>query len=578
MSFFRLSVRTRRKRPLGVTMLGAFVALTTTLLYLASPLMAQSSSSSSTPGMTGGASFGSLTLWTDPKTGEVFTRPGRGRVPLIINTGASASAQRAVEQQLDEQKAKTAKLAQQLAQQQQQTAAVSKQVQEEAPAWQDYLASYKNKVSIGTQVWFGYSIFSHPGWGPQYLTQQIWPGPGNDGYNDFFLHRAYLNFFFFPTEDWTVRVTPNIYTAQGSTANQAFGGNAGIPNTNVGNLGYRVKYAYLQYNTPFKNLGINAIKTDKIIIGVQPQPITAWEEDLYGYRFVNLTTWNMSEASTYPGISIQGPITFGPENLQYIDYNVGVFDNASFHAFEGTNTKEVQGRVSIYPFGARWRFQGLGITSYYAFGYGNNTPDQAQLPTFFKGPNSEIERLAEIVHYSGENWGIAFEYDWGRNAWSPGNQFSGSGPAAVFGLTPNGNVVPPASALAQAAYANLADALLNNGRSYQQGFNFFGHYHIPQTRYTLFGWLEQWNPNTQVKNDPFDYQRVVLGIAYQWNEYLRFAIDTQNTLFYHSQYNMPVSYAKQFNWVAPPKFTGSSIPDVVTRDTHMFMLNAEFVF
>ncbi|HUY26451.1 MAG TPA: hypothetical protein VMV27_03440 [Candidatus Binataceae bacterium] len=577
MTFIGMNNRTRGKRLAGGTLLLALAALATTLFYATSPLFAQATSGSAEPALSGAAS-GSLTLWTDPKTGEVFTRPGRGRVPLILNTGGGASAQHAVEEQLQEQKAQTAKLAQQLDQQQKQTAAVTKQVQEVTPAWQDYLASYKNKVSIGTQVWFGYSLFSHTGWGPQYLTQQIWPGPGNDGYNDFFLHRGYLNFFFYPTEDWTVRVTPNIYTMQGSTANQAFGGNAGIPNTNVGNLGYRIKYAYLQYNTPFKNLGIDAIKTDKIIIGVQPQPITAWEEDLYGYRFVNLTTWNMSEASTYPGLSVQGPITFGKDNLQYIDYNIGVFDNASFHAFEGTNTKEVQGRVSIYPFGARWRFQGLGITSYYAFGYGNNTPDQAQLSTPFKGPNSEIERLAEIVHYDAENWGIAFEYDWGRNAWSPGNMFSGSGPAALYGLTPNAAFIPKSVAINQAAYANLADALLNNGRSYQRGYNFFGHYHLPQTRYTLFGWIEQWNANTQVKNNPFDFERVVLGVAYQWNEYLRFALDTQNTLFYHSQYNMPVSYAKQFNWSAPKGFTGTSIPDVVTSDTHMFMLNAEFVF
>lgn len=576
MSFARSNIGLLELRTGGMALLSGAAALMLMLICGTSPLFAQDASpaAGSMAVVSGAGGPAALTLWTDPTTGQVFTRPARGRLPLRINA-SSLAAQQAVEQQLQEQKAQTAKLARQVDQQQAQTAAVTQQVKEIRPAWQDYLASFKNKVSIGTQMWFAYSLFPHTGYGPQFLTQEVWPGPGNNMWNNFFLHRTYINLFFYPTEDWTLRITPNLFAMQGSTANQAFGRSSAISNSNVGNLGFRVKYGYVQWNTPFEKSGMDSVKNDKIIIGVQPQPLTAWEEDLYGYRFVNLTTWNMSEASTFPGITIQGPITFGPEHLQYIDYNIGVFNNASFHAFEGTNTKEAQGRVSIYPFGAQWRFQGLGITSYYAFGYGNNTPDLASIPTVFKGPNSQIERLAEIVHYSAENWGLAFEYDWGRNAWTPGNMFSGSGPAEVFGFTPVD--LPAPVTLDQTAYASLANALLNNGRSYQQGFNFFGHYHIPTTGFTLFGWLEQWNPNTQVKNDPFDFQRVVLGLAYQWNEYLRFALDTQNILYYHNQYNFPVSYAEKFNFV-PPKGLGSTIPNVITRDVHAFMLNVEYVF
>ena len=35
-------------------------------------------------------------------------------------------------------------------------------------------------------------------------------------------------------------------------------------------------------------------------------------------------------------------------------------------------------RVSVYPFGSTWRFQGLGLTGFYNYGYGNTAPDTAQ--------------------------------------------------------------------------------------------------------------------------------------------------------------------------------------------------------
>ncbi len=550
----------RRGKPfaLNLAMLSLLAAALLTRLATASAQTAPAGASTAT--VTSGAPS-TLKLWTDPSTGQVFTKPGPGRVPFVLPI-ATQQGQQALANQLQEQK--------------QQTAQLKKKVEQITPAWEDYVSSFKNKVTLGAQFWGDYALYTHTSWAPQLLTQINPPGPGNNMYNSFDITRAYINLFWNPTPDWTLRITPNIYRALGATANQAYGRTSGLGSDLTGDLSYRVKYAYLQWNTPFEKLGIDAIKEDRIVLGQQPQPITAWEEDLYGYRFVNLTTWNMSMASTFPGVTIQGPIKFGPENLQYIDYNIGAFNNASFHALEATNTKEVMGRVSVYPFGARWRFDGLGITSFYDYGYGNVTPDAAQLTTPFKGSNAMIERLAEMIHYSADTWGVAFEYDWGRNAWSPGNQFSGSGPAALFGIVPTG--MPAQYNIGQEAYANLANALLNNGRSYQQGFNLFGHYHIPDSKFTLFGWIEQWNPNTMVKNDPFDYQRFTLGVAYQYNEYLRFALDEQAVLYYHNQQNFPVSYAKTFNWQAPHGFTGNTINNVVIPDMHVTMINVEYAF
>jgi hypothetical protein len=337
----------------------------------------------------------------------------------------------------------------------------------------------------------------------------------------------------------------------------------------------RLKYGYMQYTKIFQS--IPALSDDSLIVGQQPEPLVPWEEDLYGFRYVNLVTWNMSIASTFPGITIQGPIRLGPERLQYIDYNIGVFDEGSFHALEQANTKEAMARISYYPFGARWRYDGLGITTFYDWGWGNVTPDQFNIPMALKGPNSQIQRFAEIVHYTTDTWQIAFEFDWGRNAWTPGNQFSGSGPAEVFGLTPASSV-PPEVALNQAAFSNLANAIMNNGRSYQQGYNIFGHYVLGDTRYTLFWWVNDWQPATNVKMDPFDWIRVVIGISYQWNEYVRIALDYQSIIYYHPQFNFPVSYAKTLGFTAPSGFTNTSIPTVVLPDMQTVMLNFEYAF
>ena len=48
----------------------------------------------------------------------------------------------------------------------------------------------------------------HTGFGPQFLTQETWPGPGNNSFNSFDITRAYLDFKFTPEDDVSARVTP----------------------------------------------------------------------------------------------------------------------------------------------------------------------------------------------------------------------------------------------------------------------------------------------------------------------------------------------------------------------------------
>jgi hypothetical protein len=129
-------------------------------------------------------------------------------------------------------------------------------------------------------------------------------------------------------------------------------------------------------------------------------------------------------------------------------------------------------------------------------------------------------------------------------------------------------------------------AILNNGRERYIGWDIFGHYNIPGTKLSVFGMFQWFMPNDNIAENPLDFQRFIAGIAYQYNEYLRFALDSQNVLFYHDQIGLPVSKAATFNYVPGSTLNGRRlpsigtfvIPDLVPRDTHSIFLNAEFAY
>jgi hypothetical protein len=516
-----------------------------------------------------------LKLYVDPVTGQVFTRPGRGRSLLteVPATTLDANAiERKVEQktqaQLDANKQQIQQLVQQNAVLTESNADLSRQVAEIKPAWRSYIDNFQDKFRIGTLIYADWRMYTHTGFQPQELTQIMNPGPQNNIFNSFDITRTYLNFYFFPTDGLTARVTPNMYQTVGNGTAVTVGNNAQWNSNLNGNLGVRIKYAYLQYNKIFDWLGVDALKGNTITGGQQPNPLVAWEEDLWGFRYVCLTPWNYySLSSTQVGASIQGPIKFN--ELQYIDYDMGVYNNASFHAFEETNTAQWMNRISVYPLGAKWRFDGLGLTWFFDYGYTNNAPNTDQGAPF--GPragNAHIMRSAFLAHYTAENWGVVFEYDWGHNAFTTTNAFSGSGPIETGPQTTN-------------PYFNfyqMSTAFLNAGRNPNNGYALMGHVHIPRSPFTAFGLWSLWHPNTDIQNNPLDFQRWVVGVQWQINEYLRVAIDNQNVNYYHNQHDVSFAYVDS---VVPGIFkkpgTGQVV-DAVPVDTHSIFLNLEFSY
>jgi hypothetical protein len=521
------------------------------------------------------------TLYEDPDTGQLFTRPGAGRrqvaVPAALLGGGSPAPtelDKAIEQKAQEAAQK--EVAKYQEQQGITNASLASQLQLMQPGMREFGERWLKKIRIGTTIYADYQFLTHAGWGPQTLENINPPGPGNSLYNSFDLTRGYLNLFFSPTDDFTLRVTPEIYRELEGNSNfnlssgQPAGRTSAVGSNLQGQIGMRFKFIYIDWNTPFKNLGIDAIKEDKVTFGQEEAPFVPWEEALYGFRYVNLVPWNyVSLSSTYPGLSVKGPIKFN--EVQYVDYDFGVFNNQSWTGYERTNTKQAMARVSVYPFGAKSRFEGLGLTGFYDYGYSNATPDST-LPGSSR--SNHLERLAALVHYWQEKWSIAGEFDYGHNAFTGNNLFSGSGPGDFF--------TPPAALATQSPIAAAATVLQNSSQSQQLGWDFFGRYQILDSPFTAFGMYQQWLPNTKAQFNPFDFERFIVGLEYKWNKYLRMALDSQNLLFYHSQKTVSASDVQRFGSAAYAAAFPTGIafsptqPSTVPRDTHGIFFNIEF--
>jgi TolA-binding protein len=432
------------------------------------------------------------------------------------------------------------------------------QVAGSAPKQQasDSIELASGKVKIGALAYADYAYYYNTGFGPQFLTQTNFAGAGNDSYNAFEVSRTYLNMVYSPNDFISFRITPNIYRQFAGVTNDKVGKVGAVPASADGNLTFRLKYGYAEMNA-FR--GSEAFHDDNIRFGQQMNPLVDWQEGLYGFRYVNLVPWNyLSLSSTYTGASLNGPIKVNGK--QYVDYQIGVFNDANFHVFNQSETKTGMARVSFYPFGASSKYEGLGITGFVDYGYGNTAPDTA---------TKVVERMAGLVHYTTPHNGyqLAAEYDFGRNAFSLGNLFSGAGPQDAFGL----------GTTQFAGLTDLATAILAGTHTRQKGFDVFGHADIPNTKFTLFGMYEFFQPNTNIPKDPIDFHRLVLGINYTYNKHLRFAVDSQNVLYRYSQFTYPASSLAQFSSKLA-KANPNGIAKAVPPNVQSIFLNMEFSF
>lgn len=375
----------------------------------------------------------------------------------------------------------------------------------------------KQDFKIGVTFYGDYSYYNSTGYGQQFMdtpTKQM--PPGQDGYNTFEINRAYVTFLYTPNEHVALRITPDIYRVSD------------------GSYSFRLKYGYVDFQKIF---GEGAFKNDKLTFGQTQQPLTDWEEGLSGYRYTYLTPWNfVSLSSTWVGAKLHGPIEVNGK--EYLDYDFGVFNNASFHAVESNENKQFMVRVTAYPFGTTSDRTGLGFTFFNDFGYKGANPSD---------PQTSLDRLAAIAFYQTHNKAdqIAFEYEWGHNAYGTGNLFNGAGTPT---LAPYTN------------FASNASQILS-GSTHQEGFAAFGHYRLGSSKFSLFGLWQYFKPNTDfpasaagyTSGDPIDWERFIGGISYSVTKQFDFAFGDENWHWVHPQGGVvPAGIIRPQGGINPP--------------------------
>jgi hypothetical protein len=409
----------------------------------------------------------------------------------------------------------------------------------------DSIQLANGKVRIGTLLFADYAYYAKTGFGPQFVSQINPPGPGNNSYNAFEINRAYLNVYYSPTDAVTFRLTPELYRQIGTAPATKIGKVTAVGQNADQELPFRLKYAYLDFNRPFASS--ESFKEDKLTIGMQQSPLIEWQERIYGFRYVNTVPWDfLGFSPALLGVSLHGPIKF--HGKQYLDYAVGVYNNASYKSLEQSEKKQAMARISYYPFGAKTDLDGLGFTAFYDFGYTNVTPDS--------GVNFPLYRLSTLVHFTTKKnaYSIAGEFDAGRNAYSSTNFFSGNAPLDEFGL----------GATQYADFDALTRALLNINGAKQRGYSALGHAQIPRSPLTAFATFQSLSPNTTVAKNPLDFNRIVGGISYRFSNRLRFALASQNLLFRHSQFTFPASQLRSMSpalAIANPNGIANAVPN-----------------
>lgn len=423
---------------------------------------------------------------------------------------------------------------------------------------QDSIALANGKVRLGALFYADYAYYYKTGFGPQFVTQTNFPGAGNDNFSTFDVHRTYINLFFSPSDHVTLRVTPNIYREAITGTADKVGAVSAIGASADGNLTFRLKYGYLEFGKLFEQT--DHFKNTNVRFGQQMNPLVDWEEALWDYRWLSLTPWNyLSLSSTQVGASLNGPI--GRNGRTFLDYQIGIFNDVSFHAFEYSEQKQFMARASLYPMGAKTRFQGLGLTVFFDHGYTNNTPDANAAAPVIRG--------AALAHFTTANNGalLGAEYDWGKNAFSTGNMFSGGAPQDLFGL----------GATQYAGMTRLAQAILAGTDTRQRGWNVFGRYNFPNSKFGVFAWDEYFQPNTNVPDNPLDFYHVIAGVSYRASARWRVAVSSQHVNYKHGQFTYPASSIAGFSpslAVANP----AGIPNAVPDNINVAMLNFEFSF
>ncbi len=462
-----------------------------------------------------GTAYASGAIYENPSTGEIFLKPGPGRVKVrqsVIDELLKPSVKQ-TNKQIKNLKTTEKKLEVSLKTVKSQT----------LPAWTKH-------VSLGALIYMGYGYYTQTGLteGSMQLEENP-PATGNNGYNAFNVNRAYL-IFLYHQDNWFLKITPNFLKTDNSSG------------TN-GSEYFRLKYAFLQFNHVYDANGW----TVNLKAGQFPTPMVAWEDGLLGYHVAERTPWGfLNVTSTQAGLGVSGK--YRSNGKVYLAYNAGFFDNAAFHANETVDQKSPQARLTIYPLGADSGLNGLSISGYYAWAEDNSSfGDAAIVPN--TNTNSPETRVSAVLDYKTPNANIALQYDYAINhVVEPGAGESGDSDS-YCGIESD----------VYGCYTSSTMPLITSlysGHNVEHGYDAFGYYNIPNTRFGVFGLIQRYyyeatnynaTGDSLTGGNPFDFQRSVAGVAYRLNKHVTLTADWQNYQFLNaSNYRSLASTSSQY--------------------------------
>ncbi len=441
-------------------------------------------------------------LYENPDTGEIFLKPGPGRVKVgqsVINQLLKPSTSK-TNRQIKNLKATEKKLEVSL----KKVKAVS------VPAWTKH-------VSLGALIYMGYGYYTQTGLTEGSLQlEENPPASGNNGYNAFNVNRTYL-IFLYHQDNWFLKITPNIYKSSNS-------------NTTFGNEYFRLKYAFLQFNHVYD---ANRI-TVNFKAGQFPTPMVAWEDGLLGYHVAERTPWGfLNVTSTQAGLGVSGKLR--SNGRIYLAYNAGFFNSAAFHANEDVDQKSPQARLTFYPLGTDSGLNGISISGYYAWAEGSSN---------FEGNNGypgniPETRVSGVLDYKIPQGNIALQYDYALNltvAPGAGESVDNNSYCGIEGVPPTYGCYTIGT--------EPSIASLYNGHTTEHGYDAFGYYNIPNSKFGFFGLIQRYYYATANYNatgnglpsgNPFDFQRGVVGVAYHLNSHVTLTADWQNYQYLYAK-------------------------------------------
>ncbi|MFC1553279.1 hypothetical protein ACFL7D_01485 [candidate division KSB1 bacterium] len=281
---------------------------------------------------------------------------------------------------------------------------------------------------------------------------------GKDGgadVNKFYVHRGYLNFKPKFSSSLSARITPD------------------ITHDSTGDVKVRLKYMYMNFNLPSNDYFTKSY----VEFGLVHRPWLDFEEHIDNYRMQGTMYLERSHLFNSADFGVTFVTLLGGEvdedyqkNIsskypgRYGSVALGLYNGGGYHAHEKNINKVFEGRFTLRPMPDH--LPGLQLSYFGIFGKGNIAaePDW-KVNTFFL--SYEDERFV-----------------------ATGTYYNGKGDSK----------------------GKMLDGL---GNPYDQsGFSLFGEVNIPESKFSLIGRYDSFDPNTSVNDNLVN--RRILGVVYKF--------------------------------------------------------------